>query len=130
MWLKSRNLNIVRLVAWLLYIIFKIILQILFQIWFLIGQEIIFCLKSILFHWESTYSGFQHLTVFKVRRQYARMWRNKIQAKCIMEIMIQLRIWKTCFYIYFDMLGLNVHPGCRDLIYIDPNGKKLNCCVK
>ena len=54
-----------RLVAWLLYAIFEIILQILFQIWLCIGQEILFCLELIQFSHESTNSILQHIWVSK-----------------------------------------------------------------
>ena len=66
--LQSNNLNKVSLVSLLFYAILKILLQVEFRIWFVIGQEIIFCLDLIQFSQESTYIEFQHIltTVLKM----------------------------------------------------------------
>ena len=45
--LKPNNLNLVRPVAWLLYAIFEILLQVLFLICFVTGKKIIFWLELI-----------------------------------------------------------------------------------
>ena len=44
----------------------EILLQVVFQIWFYIGREMIFMLGSTKFNKESTYSISLHLTLLKV----------------------------------------------------------------
>ena len=57
---KSKNLNKVRLVAWLLYAIFEILLKVVFWIWSCNGRGKIFLLGWIWFNQYSTYSRLQH----------------------------------------------------------------------
>ena len=57
--LQPKNLNKVGLVAWLLYAIFEILIQLLFWIWVCIGQEIILFIGKIWLDQESNYSIFQ-----------------------------------------------------------------------
>ena len=59
--LQSKNLNIASLFSWLTYASFRILLQAVFMVYFVIGQEILSYLESIWFTPESTYSVFQQI---------------------------------------------------------------------
>ena len=73
MQLQLKNLNKVRLVAWLLYAIFELILQVLFQIWFLY-PSVYWAVNNILARFDFVQSGinFKYITtpsLFKVSKK-------------------------------------------------------------
>ena len=137
MQLQSKNLNKSRLVAWLLYAIFEILIQVVFRICFFIGQEIIFFLVFIWVDQESTYSIFQHLTVFWVSGKFLHRIINKIQARYATkkyEKYDPTSDLKTCGHISFEMLSPKFHPDCRYLRYLRyiylKVEKKMSCKIK
>ena len=119
--LWSNNIIIVRLVELSLYYNLEIILQAVFRIWFCIGWEVVFWLDSNKFNWESTYSEFQHLPIFKVIGQLPHKILNKIYSKYATKKhgkYDRTSDLKTCRHISFEMLGSIFCPDCRYLRYL------------